>query len=294
MSTERSPNIVCPGCGYDLRGRASDRCPECGLDVVGIESWKSGIPWRGATRIDALDVLSTMWAVVARPIIAIELLTPANLRRSSWFRVIMVPGIAMTCFLGAVLARPETLLGSSELGSSSQASADVALPLSLVRSGQMGLFNLDVWVLVVAICSLAWAACATGIPFFWFYDRSRSDEHNARAIDIANYLSGTLCAASLASIGAAMAIGPPVIMLGGEWILRYIGAPLLLLVCLLIGWLFSGWRAAQCLTAVNNARFRTRISLLLGWPASLVGLFYLWHVLVSWMLGFAWIMVRSW
>jgi hypothetical protein len=294
MSLDATANIVCPGCSYDLRGRASDRCPECGLNVAGIESWKSGIPWRGATRIDFLDVFSTMWAVVARPISAIELSNPANLRRSRWFRAIMVPGVAMACFLGAALARPETLLGVSELGSSSQASADVALPLNLMRSGQAGPVISNEWVLVVAICSLAWAACATGIPFFWFYDRSRSDDHNARAIDIANYLSGTLCAASLASIGAAMTTGPLVIMLGGEWMLRYIGAPLLLLVCLPIGWLFSGWRAAQWLAAVNNASLRKRLSLLLGWPACLVCLFYLWHVLVPWMIGLGWIMARSW
>jgi hypothetical protein len=35
--------MYCPGCGYDLRGLSSDRCPECGLTIDTVHS--GIIPW---------------------------------------------------------------------------------------------------------------------------------------------------------------------------------------------------------------------------------------------------------
>ncbi len=35
-------DVACPGCGYSLKGCASDRCPECGQGIV-IGVWRQ--PW---------------------------------------------------------------------------------------------------------------------------------------------------------------------------------------------------------------------------------------------------------
>src|SRR4051794_24344153 len=37
---------LCPGCGYDLQGIASDRCPECGLVIDRTGPPPARIPWQ--------------------------------------------------------------------------------------------------------------------------------------------------------------------------------------------------------------------------------------------------------
>src|SRR5688572_15202434 len=39
------PMLLCPGCGYDLRGIESERCPECGVLVDRAGAVISRIPW---------------------------------------------------------------------------------------------------------------------------------------------------------------------------------------------------------------------------------------------------------
>src|ERR671913_1426621 len=38
-------HLLCPACGYDLRGAASGRCSECGLDIAAAELDRIEIPW---------------------------------------------------------------------------------------------------------------------------------------------------------------------------------------------------------------------------------------------------------
>src|SRR5687768_6844600 len=37
--------LLCPGCGYDVRGAAGGRCSECGLVVDRPSLERSGVPW---------------------------------------------------------------------------------------------------------------------------------------------------------------------------------------------------------------------------------------------------------
>lgn len=37
--------LLCPRCGYDVRGLDSDRCPECGLPLDDVRAARSAIPW---------------------------------------------------------------------------------------------------------------------------------------------------------------------------------------------------------------------------------------------------------
>src|ERR1041385_7387891 len=38
-------DLICPDCGYSLRGLTVARCPECGLTLDFIEGGQSTLPW---------------------------------------------------------------------------------------------------------------------------------------------------------------------------------------------------------------------------------------------------------
>jgi hypothetical protein len=42
---ENAPELLCPECGYDLRGLSSSRCPECGLEIDRTRFGQSILPW---------------------------------------------------------------------------------------------------------------------------------------------------------------------------------------------------------------------------------------------------------
>src|SRR4051812_46128223 len=71
--------LYCPACGYDLRGIASDRCPECGATIHRASLRESSLPWArrqqvGAWRAYRRTVWTATWRVrrvadgVARPV----------------------------------------------------------------------------------------------------------------------------------------------------------------------------------------------------------------------------------
>lgn len=63
----RFAGLLCPDCGYDLRGATGLRCTECGLDLSFIAEGRSIIPWERRRELGWLRAyLSTFWMVVAR------------------------------------------------------------------------------------------------------------------------------------------------------------------------------------------------------------------------------------
>lgn len=61
---EEEESLLCPACGYDLRGRIEERCSECGA-AIDAESLKtSQIPWAQRRQIGrAWAYLKTLWMV---------------------------------------------------------------------------------------------------------------------------------------------------------------------------------------------------------------------------------------
>jgi hypothetical protein len=61
-----SRTVLCPGCGYDLRGMTGDRCSECGLVIDHKALRRSAFPWahrKSVGRVRAF--LKTVWLVTA-------------------------------------------------------------------------------------------------------------------------------------------------------------------------------------------------------------------------------------
>lgn len=58
------PLLLCPGCGFDLRGTGSERCGECGLAIDREALSVSGIPWAHRRRVGRVRAyLATAWQV---------------------------------------------------------------------------------------------------------------------------------------------------------------------------------------------------------------------------------------
>lgn len=57
-------SVLCPGCGYDLRGASADRCSECGLEIDRAALERSGFPWAHRAQVGRVRAfLKTVWLV---------------------------------------------------------------------------------------------------------------------------------------------------------------------------------------------------------------------------------------
>jgi hypothetical protein len=81
--------IYCAGCGYDLRGLSSDRCPECGLTIQATH--EGVIPWERRKRIGYFSsFFLTLLAATFSPIqFARATNGPIDVRSAKLFRWIM-------------------------------------------------------------------------------------------------------------------------------------------------------------------------------------------------------------
>jgi hypothetical protein len=96
-----SEGIYCPGCGYDLRGLGSGRCPECGLGIDAARN--SIIPWE---RRGGLGYVRSFVSTLAMGEMQLAKATgtPIDWRSASLFRwiiriVVIVPVVALFEFI---------------------------------------------------------------------------------------------------------------------------------------------------------------------------------------------------
>lgn len=102
---ESSRATLCPACGYDLRGAASGRCSECGLDIDAAGLDRSGIPWayrKAMGRSRAFQ--KTVWMITldVKPL-RHEAAKPQSLRDANRFRRGIVACLALCLAALAVL-----------------------------------------------------------------------------------------------------------------------------------------------------------------------------------------------
>lgn len=81
--------MYCPGCGYDLRGLSSGRCPECGLSIDAVHA--GIIPWERRKGIGYLSsFFRTLVLATFRPVqLARATGAPIDLRSARLFRWIV-------------------------------------------------------------------------------------------------------------------------------------------------------------------------------------------------------------
>jgi hypothetical protein len=101
--------VLCPGCGYDLRGGTTDRCSECGLEVDRTAVRWSGVPWAHRRQIGRVRAFwKTVWYVTLdKRLIRHELARPQDLRDARRFRACNAAfgAVALVGFAGVLLVR---------------------------------------------------------------------------------------------------------------------------------------------------------------------------------------------
>lgn len=158
--------VLCPDCGYDLRGLTSDRCPECGFDLAPLRSAESQIPWVRRRELGRLRAYwRTVWAVFWRPArFCVELARPVSLgdaRRFCWLtRLHAFVGVGSLSVL---------------LGWAAKRSGDAA-------AGEIGwtLLAINAWVAAMLVLLPALAAD-------FFEDRSQTPERRQRVRALSQY-----------------------------------------------------------------------------------------------------------
>src|SRR5579884_2943503 len=80
--------LLCPACGYDLRGPIGDRCPECGLTIDRTQLAQSRLPWTHRARIGrGRAYWRTNWLVLRQAkVLASEIDRPVDFRAAQTFR----------------------------------------------------------------------------------------------------------------------------------------------------------------------------------------------------------------
>jgi hypothetical protein len=95
--------VLCPSCGYDLRGMTGDRCSECGLVIDRDALRRSGFPWahrKALGRVRAF--LKTVWLATAdSESLRMEAAKEQSVRDAAWFARWVAVSLSL-CFLAVV------------------------------------------------------------------------------------------------------------------------------------------------------------------------------------------------
>jgi hypothetical protein len=182
------PELYCPECGYDLRGRAGEICPECGLHFDPSTLSQSRIPWTHRRRIgNARAFLRTVWQATWRGgDLLKELSRPVTHEEAQRFRwlsaVISALHIMVVLLTGILLAGSQAVLPRLNLGWTGAAAPP------------RGAFDLFLpWVagiLLPPVLPIAWLlfiAMLSGVQSYWFHPRSIPVVRQNRAVTISYY-----------------------------------------------------------------------------------------------------------
>ena len=98
--------MLCPRCGFDLRGTASDRCGECGLAFDRADLGRSGVPWAHRRRIGRFRAfVKTVWLLTTdRPRVRHELAKPQAAGDALWFQGWVAGCVAAALLVAAAAA----------------------------------------------------------------------------------------------------------------------------------------------------------------------------------------------
>jgi len=206
VADDDSAERFCPDCGYDLRGIASQRCPECGL-AIDLNVILSRIPWRHRGRIGWVRAFRrTLLLAMLRPRrVGDASAGPIDFAESQYFRRIVV-GLASVPLVAALLIVIHVQGGSgflSAVGLSPLKNLGAAgWPLGFLW--QIGF----IWSAgatlapVAAVAIVLMVALCTGASKYWFRPGSLSISQQNRAMAISGYACAPLALLFVPGIAA--------------------------------------------------------------------------------------------
>lgn len=180
LDNAAAEGLICPACGYSLRGIASDRCPECGLAIDRSALAVSRIPWVHRRRIGPVRAYwRTVWfSTFQRKKLAGEVsrsVSYSDAQRFRWVTVtiMMLPAVIAWPFFPAPAVKELT--------------AALALPDPMSR-----------WMIPLLLlgCTLPLLAI-TGTPSYFFHPRMLSVPQQNRAIALSYYACAPLAPAAI-------------------------------------------------------------------------------------------------
>ena len=97
--------VLCPDCGYDLRGSTSARCSECGFPLDVLRTRETQIPWSHRRELGRFKAYwKTVWLVLRHPKrFCLEILRPISYRDSQSFRWVTTLHAYLPILLGSAL-----------------------------------------------------------------------------------------------------------------------------------------------------------------------------------------------
>jgi hypothetical protein len=218
---ERAPlpvGIVCPDCGYDLRGSTSARCPECGFGLDVLRTRETLIPWSHRRELGWFKAYwKTVWLVLRSPKrLGLEMARAVSYGDSQSFRWVTMahaypPLLAMSILWCALV---------------------------YIKAGDEWVYwlhaGLQVWALVLLIL-------LPGLASYFFHPSTLSVERQNRALALSYY-----CWAPLAFTPLALLVYIPRVLLwtpvgsGREDLLRVVSGLLPLTLAALAYWSLVG------------------------------------------------------
>lgn len=293
------PLLLCPGCGFDLRGTSSERCGECGLAIDREALSVSGIPWAHRRRIGRVRAyLATAWQIaIDRRALRHEAAKPQDVADGRSFRRVtgsllalnLVAAWVATLYIAGGPARfalqvrvPDFTTGSAP----ESRLMDLALPwfagMTLPGLLPVCLFMLGIWL--------------AGAQRFIFRVNAAPLAHRLRAVALSYYttapllllLPATACWIVVGVLAKADRIfhGRPVPQMA-------IALMIAAVVLFLVGWLGAVYRIAQWLARARHCELAGAMP----GVAELIGLWLLGVVvtlgLIPACIGFLWIAVDS-
>jgi hypothetical protein len=168
-------DLLCPQCGYNLRGLVKYRCPECGSPFDPVKLTAGAIPW---FHRQGLGRVSAFWRTVAlvtfRPrTLCREFAQTAVYSDSQRFRSVVVVTVYAPLLVATI----------------SMYGFGAGTPLD-------GLFTFktfDPWTVIAVHLAFALAAAvATGVPSYFFHPRRLPVEQQNRAVALSYYAGAPL------------------------------------------------------------------------------------------------------
>jgi hypothetical protein len=284
--------MLCPACGYDLRGTTGERCSECGLEIDREALKRSGFPWAHRASLGRLRAfLMTVWLMtIDSKALRNEAAKAQAPRDAAVFRRWVAATLA-ACFLwAAVLVISNHVVARAvydryESGADWEWTGDLFVPW---------LTGLAMEPLLLS-CALAAAAYMTGATRPIFRTRDLPGDYAQVVEPISGYVTGPL----------AWVLSAFVAFLGLRWlfdhyghVLRFMPVVRFLLVSGNVALAVMGiggavhrtgqWRARTAHAGYSTA-FLAMGELLLRWG---VGCFVILG-LIPWCVGFTWIVIDS-
>ena len=193
---ESGAGRYCIGCGYNLRGLLSDRCPECGLPVDAANG--SAIPWEGRKQLGLFRAFRrTCWEAMFHPRrLAGAVGFPVSPSSARGFRWIVTLLAALP--LGILVTIISVLEGSSQFFGFLMWPGQSALPQSVSRVPTAGWEVAAVWLagvvtwgifpLGIFVTIYLW----TGVLGFWVRPSDWPVERRDRATAVSAYACAPL------------------------------------------------------------------------------------------------------